>query len=94
MGEKAYLGLSKNVALGLAYLIPLVAIVLLIAEKGLDREEKAMLLSSILNIIAASVTCGIFGIIGIVAAVKAFMNDYSFKLPLLYSLSESIIGKQ
>lgn len=93
--EKKYLGMEKNIAFGLAYLIPIIAIILFCVEKdNMDHDEKAMAMSSILNIIASSVTCGIFGIIALVCSIKSFMGDYTFKLPLLYNISESIVGKE
>lgn len=90
--ERKYLGLSKNVCFGLCYLIPIIAIIVLATDKELDSDEKAMMLASCLNIIASSVTCGIFGIIAIVAAIKYFMNDFDFKMPLLYNIASSILG--
>lgn len=91
--ERKYLGMSKNVCFGLCYLIPILAIVVLATDKELDEDEKAMMLASALNIIGSSITCGIFGIIAIVAAIKYFMNDFDFKMPLLYNIASSILGK-
>lgn len=91
--EKKYLGMSKNVCFGLCYLFPIIAIITLVVEKDMDSDEKAMVLAAILNIIGSTITCGIFGIIALVAAIKYFMNDFDFKMPLLYNIASSIIGK-
>ena len=88
--ERKYLGMPKNVCFGLSYLFPIIAIIVLVVEKDLDSDEKAMMIASILNIIASSITCGVFAIIAIVAAIKYFMNDFSFKMPLLYNIASSI----
>lgn len=91
--ERKYLGMDKNLCFGLCYLFPIIAIIVFATDKDLDSDEKAMLLASILNIVAASVTCGIFGIIALVAAIKYFTNDFNFKMPLLYNIASSIVGK-
>lgn len=89
--ERKYIGLDKNIAFGLSYLFPIIAIIILVADHDLDTEDKRILVSSILNIVASSITCGIFGIIAIVVAIKNFMGDTECKLPLLYSIASSII---
>nr|MDD6335451.1 hypothetical protein [bacterium] len=87
------MGLDKNIAMGLSYLIPLIALIAVLTDKGLDTDEKAMLWSSVFNAIAASITCGVFYIFAIIAAIKSFMGDYSFKLPLMYNLGQMVAGK-
>ena len=89
--EKKYLGMDKNVCFGLGYLIPIILIILLITDKELTTEEKQMCVACIFSIIAVSITCGLYFIINLIAAIKCFGNDYSFKLFGCQQIAEAII---
>ena len=89
--EKKYLGMDKNVCFGLGYLIPLIFIILLITDNELNTEEKQICVATIFSCIAATITCGLYWIINIIAAIKCFGNDYSFKLFGCQQIAEAII---
>lgn len=89
--NKKYLGMDKNVCFGLGYLIPLLLIILLISDKELTTEEKQMCVASIFAAILTSITCGLYYIVVLIAAIKIFGNDYSFKLFGCQQLAEAII---
>ena len=90
--------LNKNITMGLAWLIPIFAIVAFIIDfKTLDVEEKRAFVSIFaccviagvlsLTIIVPIVVC----VFVIIAAIKAFMGDYSFKVPGAYHIAAAII---
>lgn len=83
--------MDKNVCFGLGYLIPIILIILLITDKELTTEEKQMCVACIFSIIAGSITCGLYFIINLIAAIKCFGNDYSFKLFGCQQIAEAII---
>lgn len=89
--EKKYLGMEKKVCFGLSYIFPIIAIILLIADKDLTKEEKQICVAIIFSILASSITCSIYFILNIIAAVKAFGDDYSFKLWGCQQIAEAII---
>ena len=91
--EKTYLGLEKNVAFCLSYLIQPIAIVILVIEKDLTREERVELVAIILSIAAAAVTCSLyFWIFNLITAIKCFSGDFDFKLPICQNIAESIMN--
>ena len=90
--------LNKNITMGLAWLIPIFAIVAFIIDfKTLDVEEKRAYVS----IFACCIVSGVLAItiivpivvcvFVIIAAIKAFMGDYSFKVPGAYHIAAAII---
>ena len=93
--------LNKNITMGLAWLIPIFAIVAFIIDfKTLDVEEKRAYVSIFACcVIAGVLACTIIGIVVslvvsvfmIIAAIKAFMGDYSFKVPGAYHIAAAII---
>lgn len=89
--EKKYLGMDKNVCFGLGYLFPILLIILLIADKELTTEEKQICVATIFSCLAISITCGLYSIINLIAAIKAFGKDYSFKLFGCQQIAEAII---
>lgn len=89
--EKKYLGMDKNVCFGLGYLIPLLLIILLIADKELTTEEKQMCVACIFSCLAVTITCGLYWFVNLIAAIKCFGNDYSFKLFGCHQIATAII---
>ena len=103
MEEKKILGMEKKVAFGLIWLLQaifgigwIVAIIVLVAEKTIDIEEKREMVSVIvlaalsailsLTFIVPLVAC----IFAIIACVKAFQGG-SWKVPAAYQIAAAII---
>ena len=103
METKKLLGgkLDKNITMGISWLIPIFAIVACIIDfKDLDVEEKRAFVSIFACCAIAFVcACTIIGsvvslavsVFMIIAAIKAFMGDYSFKVPGAYQIAAAII---
>lgn len=78
--ERKYLGMPKSVCFGLGYLFAIVTLILMIADKQLDKDEKRMCVDTfvlwVINFIVSTV-CGFIpfvgGIIGSVVSLAIFV---------------------
>ena len=103
METKKLLGgkLDKNITMGISWLIPIFGIVACIIDfKDLDLEEKRAFVSIFACCAIAFIcACTIIGsvvslavsVCMIISAIKAFMGDYSFKVPGAYHIAAAII---
>lgn len=92
--DKKYFTLEKNVFFGLAYIFPILSIILLATEKELMLYERRMCVDTLILAIFA-IVLPIVGIVAVVfaviAAVKRFQGDFSYEVPIICKISEVIV---
>ena len=95
--EKKYFSMDKNVCFGLCYMIWFFAVILLATDKELDIEEKRMCVDSFIIPFLSTILlpfCGlgiVFYIFWLIAIIKRFSGDFTWKVPIVSKISEAII---
>lgn len=82
--ERKYLGMDKSVCFGLGYIFTIVALVLFIADKELDKDEKRMCVDTFVIWVIIALSAAVFSWIPFVGtAIAAVIELFFFVVSII-----------